>query len=112
MLSSLVVVGPASVADADAVLADVLGDTGRVVIGSRVDDDRFAGIISWAALMAGWRFANAFAVAEAAVLRERFRPVRTLADPEAPDYGRWPAPAVGWVSIQPVVPWSEPLFSA
>ena len=112
MLSALVVVRPATAARTDAVLADVLGGTGRVVIGSGFDDDRVAGLLFGAALAAAWRFADVFAVADAAVLRARHQPVRTLADPAAPDYGRWPAPAVGWVSIRPAVPWSEPPFSA
>ena len=112
MLSSLVVVRPAAAAATDAVLTDVVGDTGRVVIGSDFADERVASLLSWAVLAAAWQFPDVFAVADAAVLRARHRPVRTLADPAAPDYGRWPAPAVGWASIQSVVPWSAPPFSA
>ena len=112
MLSSLVLVRPSSAAGTDAVLADVIGHTGRLVIGSDFADERVAGLLSWAVLAAAWQFPDVFAVADAAVLRARHRPVRTLADPAAPDYGRWPAPAVGWASIQSVVPWSAPPFSA
>ena len=110
VLEDLVVLRPEADAPDDARIASVLDGAGAVTVAAGFGDPRVERIVRGALLAVAWRIGEVFPAVDRAVLGEPLQPVRVLADPAAPSYGRWPAPQVGWASIAVAVPWTKRPF--
>lgn len=104
---------PEALAGDDDALARVLDEEGGDLLAgaSYLDDGRrIAKDLVAAAAFVAWDAAAVWPIVDADALGAHFGPPRTLVDPGAPRYGRWPAPWVPWISLAHKVPWSEPPF--
>ena len=110
-LGRLALVRPRQLLAADAGTEEVVqGVGGQVWFASGFEDHFVKGVIRGAAMMIAWDVAGVYPAVDGCVLREIPRPQRTLVDPEAPRYGRWPAPWLPRVSLSEVIPGSEGPF--
>lgn len=110
--TELSLVRPTALVDTDAEVEEAVRAAGRDLrIASGFNDPVIKSMIRGSAMAVAWEVGGVYPLVDSAVLRETARPRRTLAHSDAPNYGRWPAPWLPWVSVSSVVPWSEPPFS-
>ena len=110
-LGVLCLVRPGAFAGEDGMPAAVIKAAGGNLWPSiGFDDDASRVMVRATSMALAWEVAGVYPVVEADAARAEPRPRRLLADPEAPDYGRWPAPWVPWMSIADVIPWDRPPF--
>ena len=110
-VESLVLLRNPEFAGEDEELAAVVAAAGGCLqLATRFDDRHAHSVVRGAWMMLAWRAHKVFRVIDAAAAQAAARPARVVADPCAPDYGRWPAPAVQWVSVAPAVAWRLRLF--
>ncbi|MYD92540.1 MAG: hypothetical protein F4Y02_02370 [Chloroflexi bacterium] len=110
--TELCLVRPTAVMEGDAETEEVVRAAGgELRIASGFNDPAVKAMICGSAMAIAWQVSGVYPLVESAVLRETTRPRRTLAHPDAPSYGRWPAPWLPWASVSSAVPWSEPPFS-
>ena len=67
-------------------------------------------VLAGAAMVLSWVACDVFASVDAAANRGARPPVLVVADPRAPDYGRWPVPATPWKSIESLIAWDREPF--
>ena len=105
-------VRPTALVDGDAEAEEVVRSAGGALrIASGFNDPAVKAMICGSAMAIAWQVGAVYPLVESAVLRETARPWRTLALPDTPGYGCWPAPWLPWVSASSAVSWSEPPFS-
>ena len=110
-LEALALVRPETFADEERpVAALVNGFRGRLWTAARFGAEGPRLSVLASELVLAWQAAAVYPVADADAAREGPRPQRTVVDPDAPGYGRWPAPWLPWASIADAVPWDQPPF--
>lgn len=107
-VQSMVLLRNAEFAGDDHELAAVVAaGGGHLRLATTFDDDGVREEIDGAAVVLAWRAHKVFRVIDAAARQAAHRPSRVVADPCAPDYGRWPAPSLAWVSVAEVIDWER-----
>ena len=107
-LQSLVLLRTTEFAGEDHELTAVVAAAGgHVRLATTFDDDGVREAMRGAGMVLAWRAHKVFPVIDAAAARAERRPSRIVAAPHAPDYGRWPAPSLPWVSVAEAVDWEQ-----
>lgn len=97
----------------DELAAVVAAAGGCLRLATTFDDDGVREAMRGAGVVVAWREHKVFRVIDGAARHAERQPVRLVADSCAPDYGRWPAPSLPWVSVAGAIRWdtSEPFRS-
>ena len=110
-LRSLVLLRHEAFSAEDRALAAAVEDAGgRLRTVSSFAAEGVHTVLAGAAMVLSWVACDVFASVDAAANRGRRRPVLVVADPRAPDYGRWPVPATPWKSIESLIAWDREPF--
>ena len=110
-LEQMMLLRPWALRETDARAQRIVQDAGgRLQIADSYADAVVQQRLQAARAVVPWDLASVYPVVDAGVMAEPTLPVRTVAEPDAPRYGRWPAPWLPWRSVSNWIPWHEQPF--